>query len=84
MKILVKSGEHTIRFRIPTILLFSRGSAWLVEKLGRRYAKDTMMDLPPGSVPVLCAELRRIKRKYGTYSLVEVESSDGDVVRIQL
>ena len=84
MKIVVKSREHNIHFRIPTLLLFSRGSAWLAEKLGRRYAKDAMEELPPGSVPVLCAELRRIKKKYGTYPMVELESADGDLVKIQL
>lgn len=84
MKIIVKSAEHTIRLGFPTSWMFGRGSAWLAEKLGRKYAPEAMGMIPPGATPILWAELRRIRKKYGAYDLVEVESADGDYVRIQL
>lgn len=84
MKIIVKSQEHNIRLGFPTAWLFGRGSAFLAEKLGRKYAPETMENIPPDAIPILCAELRRIKKKYGSYDLVEVESAEGDYVKIQL
>ena len=84
MKIIVKSGEHDIRLGIPTALIFSKGSTFLAEKLGRKYSPESMVDIPPEAIPALCAELRKIKKKYGTYELVEVESADGRYVKITL
>lgn len=84
MKIIVKSQEHNIRLGFPTAWLFGRGSAFLAEKLGRKYAPEAMGSIPPDAIPILCAELRRIKKKYGSYDLVEVESAEGDYVKIQL
>lgn len=84
MKIIVKSEEHNIRLGFPTTWLFGRGSAFLAEKLGRKYAPEAMENIPLDAIPILCAELRRIKKKYGSYDLVEVESAEGDYVKIQL
>ena len=84
MKIIVKSREHTFRLGIPTALIFSRGSAFLAEKLGRKYAPESMVNIPPEAIPKLCAELRRIKKKYGAYELLELESADGDYVNVWL
>ena len=84
MKILVKSREHDIRLAIPTSWIFGRGSAFLAEKLGRKYAPESMAGIPPDAIPILCAELRRIKKKYGSYELVELETADGQHVKITL
>ena len=84
MKIIVKSQEHNIRLGFPTAWLFGRGSAFLAEKLGRKYAPEAMGNIPPEASPILCAVLRRIKMKYGSYDLVEGESAEGDYVKIQL
>lgn len=84
MKIIVKSQEHNIRLGFPTAWLFGRGSALLAEKLGRKYAPEAMQNISPETIPILCAEFRRIKKKYGSYDLVEVESADGEYVKIQL
>ena len=48
----------------------------LAETLGRRSATEAMQMIPAGAVPVLWAELRHLKRKYGSIVLVEVESAD--------
>lgn len=84
MKIIVRSQEHDIRLGIPTSWIFSRGSAFLAEKLGRKYAPESMVDIPPDAIPILCAELRKIKKKYGTYELVEMETAGGEYVKITL
>ena len=84
MKIIVKTPEHTIRLGLPTSLIFSKGSAFLAEKLGRKYSPESMVNIPEEAIPKLCAELRRIKKKYGVYELVEVESADGEYVQIIL
>lgn len=76
MKIHVCSGEQRIRLWFPTGLIFGSCSAWLAETLGRRYATEAMKKIPAGAIPVLWAELRHLKRKYGSIVLVEVESAD--------
>ena len=81
---------------IPTGLIFSKASAWawlkiarkasaqyLPKKIGKK-ADAVMSNLSDEAVYALCAELMRIKRKYGKWDLVEVESSDGEQVLIQL
>ena len=78
MKIRVKSGETNIRIWFPTGLVFNRGTAWLAETVGRKYAGDAMPQISGENMNKLFAEFRRIKRTYGRWILVEVETSDGD------
>ena len=99
MKIQVKSDGHSISIPIPTGLIFSKPSVWLYLKLARTYASyakeyipenieisvDALLTrLPDEAVYALCAEIKRIKRRYGSWELVEVISSDGDEVHISL
>ena len=100
MRIRVKSEGYNINIPIPTGLIFSKASAWIWLKTMRKAAKpyvdqyvsdsvskkaDSVMDnLSDEAVYALCAELMRIKRKYGKWDLVEVESAEGDQVLIQL
>lgn len=41
-------------------------------------------NIPEEAAYALCDELRRIKRKHGTWQLVNVESSDGSSVIIEI
>ena len=100
MRIIVKSGGHTINIPIPTGLIFSKASAWLWLKSMRKTVKpyisqcmpesvngkvDSILDnLSDEAVYTFCNELMRIKREYGSWDFVEVESSDGSQVLIQL
>ena len=84
MRIKVKSGDTNINIPVPTNLVFSKGSVWLANRFGRKYAGDALKDLPPEALDKLFAEFRRIKRKHGNWDLVEVESSDGSQVLIRL
>ena len=82
MKIIVTTPEQDIRIGLPTGLIFSRGSAALAQHMAKKYSPE--MNLPDGALPALCEELRRIKKKYGTWELVEVESASGEHVKITL
>lgn len=84
MKIQVNDGEHNIRILLPTSLIFSKGTVWLVNRVGRKYAGEAMQGISPKALAALFAELRRIKRKYRNWNLVEVESASGEQVLIQL
>lgn len=90
MKIYVKGGNCRLKLRIPTVVIFSRPAAWLYwrgiktsfpEPFQGRF--DTQ-NLSKEGIYTLCQEIRRIKKKHGTYPLVEVNSSDGDQVQIVL
>lgn len=84
MKIQVKSEGHHIQLLLPTGLVFSKGTVWLANHFGRKYAGDAMKAIPPQALEELFAELRRIKKKYGSWDLVEVKSASGEEVLIRL
>ena len=84
MKILIKSGSQNLRIRIPTGLAFSPVVAWLGCRYGLQYAGDAMKDISPESLSALFAEFRRIKKKHGSWELVDVESSSGESVKVIL
>ena len=84
MRIRVKSGERSIRLWFPTGLVFNRGTVWLADTVGRKYAGDAMPQISAKDMNKLFAEFRRIKRTYGRWTLVEVESADGHRVLIEL
>ena len=84
MRIKVKSEDTDINLLLPTNLIFSKGTVWLANHFGRKYAGDAMKDIPPEALDALFAELRRIKRRHGHWTLVEVHSADGSEVEITL
>lgn len=93
MKIIVETGDHRIFLPIPTALIFNRPMMrlWLrMMRQSQEYvslpeeAGAFLWNLPEESVLRLCDELRRIKRKRGSWDLVEVQSASGEQVLIQL
>ncbi len=84
MKVQIKGGGHHFSIILPTGLIFSTTSARIANYFSRKYAPEAMACIPPEAVEALCAEFRRIKKKYGSWDLVEVESTDGEQVRIKL
>lgn len=99
MKIQVKGDGHDIVIPVPTGLIFNRISVSLWLKTIRKYTKDSARYLPEHTEEkadlffskisdeaayALCAEIMRVKRKHGSWNLVEVESSDGEQVLITL
>lgn len=84
MRIEIKDGVRNLTLLLPTTLLFSSGTAWLANTVGRKYAAEEMKDIPPEALNALFAELRRIKKRHGSWELVDVESADGEKVKITL
>lgn len=84
MKIQIRSEDIRLTLYLPTSLLFCRGTVWLANHLGQKHADPALDTIPPQALEAIFAELRRIKKKYGHWDLVETESADGEYVRIQL
>lgn len=85
MKIKVnESGGKGFTLALPTRMLFSPKLLKFAIRTGRKHADKDVPDIPPEAVEALCAEVKRIKKKYGTWTLVDIESADGDLVQVIL
>lgn len=84
MKIQIREDDRNFTLLLPTGLVFGRPSLWLINSVGRKYAPDALASIPQDTLEALWAEMRRIKRKYGRWDLVEVDSADGEYVKITL
>ena len=84
MKIQIKSGTSRLNFRLPTCLVFGKVTVRLANSIGRRYAADAMKDIPPEALEAIFAEFSRIKRVHGKWELVDIQSSNGDIVNVIL
>lgn len=83
MKIIIKDNDHSLIIPVPTGLIFSKAAVWMYLHFGRLYTNGAV-DIPPEAMYALCDEIRRIKRRYGSWELVDVESSKGEIVKIIL
>lgn len=84
MRVRVKDEERAFTILIPTNLIFGKGTVWLANTFGRKYAGDSIKDIPPEVVDKLFAEIRNMKRRCGRWELVEVNGADGSYVSIVL
>ena len=84
MRIRVLNEDTDVNLRIPTNLIIGKTVVKLANTVGRHYAGDALDKIPPEALEVLCAELRRIKKKHGSWELVDIRSADGSIVRITL
>ena len=85
MKIQVKSENHIIRLWVPTNLIFSPLVARISIRYGLRNAPDSVRNISPEAMEALFAEFRRIKKKYGSWELVDMVRENGaEVVKILL
>ena len=84
MKIRVKDDDTNINLWLPTNLIFGKLTVKLINGVGRKYAGESLEKIPPEALEKLFAELRHIKKKHGSWKLVEVESADGGIVRVTL
>lgn len=82
MRISVHGNGQNITLSLPTNLIFSKLVLKLVLKNNRHASK--LEHLPPHAMDALVGELRRIKKKYGSWELVEVDSANGEHVKIIL
>ena len=84
MRIIIRSAEKNLKILLPTNMIFSAPVAWIGARYGLRYARDSAKEIKPDQLQALFAILRKTKRMYGHYELVDVESSDGTQVKIVL
>lgn len=100
MKIRVETQERCFTVPVPTGLVFSDATVWVACHMGNKCPEDVLEYVPPQArknipnqawkelspqdMKRLFAELRRIKKRYGSWELVEVCSADGQRVRITL
>lgn len=83
MKIQIREAERNFYLNLPTNLIFSR----LVLRLALKHSSinSRKIDgLTAEAADALSAEIRRIKKRHGTWELVEVRSADGETVKITL
>ena len=83
MKIHVQSDDHCIRLVLPTNLIFSPVIAH-VACFALRFTPDDVPSISPDALKALFAEFRRIKKRYGTWQMVDMETSSGEIVKIIL
>ena len=83
MKIRIRSYERSFTLILPTRLLLSKGAVKLGLRIGKRYS-ISVPDIPPKIVDALCDEVKRIKKKHGSWELVDVQSADGEQINIRL
>ena len=84
MRILIESQEKNLHIPIPDFLLSPKLVPFLVEKMGKKYSSEMLMRIPPEALDRIFRELRSIKKKHGTWELVDIESACGDKIRIIL
>jgi len=83
MRIRVQGNDCNVRLTLPTALLCNRFV------LRHAFGSIRMGNMKTGGlsrrqVKALFSEIRRIKKKHGSWTLVEVHSADGDQVVVQL
>lgn len=85
MKICVKeSGSKGFSITLPNWMILRPKLIRFGLRAGRHYAGDSVPDIPQETIKALCCEIKAIKKKYGTWTLVDVQSSSGDLVQITL
>ena len=84
MRILIKSPGQNLRFYFPTGLIFNKTTAKLANSFGRTFAAESLKDISPEALEILCTEIGKIKKKYGKWELVKIESANGEIVEIIL
>lgn len=84
MRILVRDECRDLNIVLPTRLVFSKTLVRIGMYFARKYAPETMESIPSEAVEKLLDEMHRIKKKYGSWDLVHVQSADGEEVLIRL
>ena len=82
MKIIVHNQENNISLRLPGWLVSGRFSIRIVTAAIRKHAPNC--GIPPEMLGQLLASLRDFARTHPGWPLVDLQSHDGDIVRITL
>lgn len=81
MKIAIKSGTSHFTIPIPGWLAFSPFGIRMVLRHGRR-SMPFLDGVSDRDAERLIAEIGRLQKQYGSWELVRIESSNGDLVSI--
>lgn len=84
MKIKIKSEGKNINLVFPTRLLVNRFTASIGAEVINENSGSGDMEINAKDLQKLFNEINRIKRKYPKLVLVDVESANGDIVKITL
>lgn len=86
MKIHVKDEDLSFVLILPTRVLLSKTAARLVVRvLKKRISEDKeRVDMLPNTLERIFAELRRVKERHRHWVLLDVTSSGGDRIKIEL
>lgn len=82
MKIQVTGSGNDINLTLPTKLIFSRFV--LKQVLRRSGAAASVERIGSEAAETIIQELNRIQKRHGAWTLVEVQSADGEHVTITL
>ncbi len=84
MRIQIKGGDRNFSIRIPNWLLANPVSVSIAKGAVKKYAPEKANLLTLKNLSPLAAEIKRIKKRYGTWTLVEVQSADGEEITITI
>lgn len=81
MKIQVTGDGKNIRLSLPDWLVFGKMTVWMAGKAGANYIPE---GIATRDMHILLNELQKAKRIHGSWVLVEMESADGEYVKVEL
>lgn len=84
MKIRISGRERNICLLLPTSLIFSGATIRLMNIAVKFIPEDVRDYIPSDKLEMIFRELRRIRKKHGSFDLVDVESADGEKIKITL
>jgi len=86
MKILISSrGEKTVKLLVPTRLIFNRLTGFIVAKALSKYVSfNENINISSYDINRIIKEFIRMKKKFPDLVLVDIESSNGDIIQIKL
>lgn len=82
MKIIVRAKKKKLRLWLPGSLLYGRFSIRIAIAAIRKHAPNC--GIPPKEIGLLLAALRDFARTHPGWQLVDLQSHDGDIIRITL
>lgn len=82
MKIEIRDSEGQKTLHLPTGMLMNKTVLGLVCR--NRSIQSRLRDLPPEAVEAIVAELNEVRKKHGSWELLEVDTPKGENIRIIL
>lgn len=82
MLIKIHTQDVHLTIPIPNFILLNRFATRLISKMLRE--SDYPIHIEPEQLQPLISELVRLKKLHGSLSLVEIDSAEGEHIRISL